>query len=291
MSAGPTAGGAAGPAENEAVAEIVKLRDRERYWCTLFAPAAKRPALLALYAFNAELTHIGAVAREPMVAQIRLQWWRDAIELAAPGMKTGNPVADALSGIIMAHDLPRDRLTGMIEARVPEISGDAPANVQDLRSSLQETEGALFGLAASILGGSGEAGTEAIASAGTAWGLTQRLRTVAAQASQRRLQLPPSYLESRGVDVTWVYAGKSSAGFLAALGDFREEANRELQRFRDLSAKLDRASWPAFLPVALVQPYLTAMAAPSFDPLQTVATLNPLRQFWRIWRAATLRTV
>ena len=277
--------------EDEAVCGLVKSRDRERYWSTLFAPGPKRPALYALYAFNAELAHIAAAAREPMVAQIRLQWWRDAIELVAPGMKTGNPVADALAATILAHNLPRDRLTGMIDAHTPGISGDSPANVQDLRSSLQETEGAVFELAALVLGDGSEAGKAAAAHAGLAYGLTQRLRTVSVQASRRRLLLPPAHLESRGTDLAWVYAGKSSAGFLAALADFRDQADRELQLFRDLSPKLDRAAWPAFLPLALVEPYLKAMAAPSFDPLQTVATLNPLRQFWRIWRAATFRSV
>jgi len=277
--------------EEEAVASLVKARDRERYWAALFAPASVRPGLLALYAFSTELQHIATAVREPMVAQIRLQWWRDAIDLAAPGMKTGNPLADALAGAILAYDLPRERLAAMAAARIPEINGDAPAGLPDLRSSLQETEGAVFELAAAILGDASEAAKEAAQRAGLAYGLTHRLRTFAVQASRRRLLLPPSYLKSRGADTDWLYAGKPSAALAAALADFREEAGRELQQFRDLRSTLDRAAWPAFLPLALVEPYLKAMAASSFEPLQTVATLNPLRQYWRIWRAAFLGAV
>ena len=291
MSEVQPAGGEDTLLENEAAAGLVKSRDLGRYWSTLFAPADKQPALLALYAFNAELAHIAAAAREPMVGQIRLQWWRDAIELAEPGMKTGNPIADALSAAIMAHDLPKARLAGMVAARIPEITGDPPASLQDMRVSLQGTEGAVFELAASILGRTSEAGKEAAKHAGLAYGLTQRLRTVPVQASRRRLLLPPSYLQGRGADVDWVYAGKASTGLAAALGDFRDEAARELQRFRELRARLDRGAWPAFLPLALVEPYLAAMAAGSFDPLQTVVTLNPLRQFWRIWWASWRRAV
>ena len=231
---------------------------------------------MALYAFNAELDHIAAAAREPMVGQIRLQWWRDAIELAEPGMKTGNPIADALSAAILAHDLPKDRLAGIIAARIPEITGDVPASLEDMRVSLLQTEGAVFELAASILGGASEAGKQAAQHAALADGLTQRLRTVPVQASRCLLLLPPSYLQSRGVDLDWVYAGKTSTGLAAALADFRAEASRELQRFRELRAGLDRGAWPAFLPLALVEPHLAAMAAGSFDPLHTVATLNPL---------------
>ena len=206
-------------------------------------------------------------------------------------MKTGNPIADALSAAIMAHDLPKDRLAGMIAARIPEVTGDPPASLQDLRVSLQETDGAVFELAMSILGCTSEAGKEAALHAGLAYGLTQRLRTVPVQASRRGLLLPPSYLQSRGADVDWVYAGKASTGLAAALADFRDEAARELQRFRELRAGLDRGAWPAFLPLALVEPYLAAMAGGSFDPLHAVVTLNPLRQFWRIWWASWRRTV
>ena len=166
MSEVQPAGGEETLLENEATAGLVKSRDRERYWSTLFAPADKQPALLALYAFSAELDHIAAAAREPMVGQIRLQWWRDAIELVEPGMKTGNPIADALSAAILAHDLPKDRLAGMIGARIPEITGDPPASVQDLRAAILETEGAVFELAASILGCTSEAGKEAAPACG-----------------------------------------------------------------------------------------------------------------------------
>lgn len=277
--------------ENETAAKAVRQRDRERYWSAVFAPAPERPALLALYALNAELSHIGIVTREPMVGQIRLQWWRDAIDLAAPGTKTGNPVADALAAAILAHGLPKDRLIGIIDARSAEIFGEPPANLNALRESLQEAEGALFELAALILGDSSEAAKKAAAHAGLAYGLTQRLRTIPIQASRRRLLLPPSYFESRGVPLPELYAGKAPDAFGAALADLRGMANRELRQFRELAPRLGAPAWLAFLPLTLVRPYLKAMAAPAFDPLQTVVTLSPIRQFWRIWRAARRRAI
>jgi 15-cis-phytoene synthase len=275
--------------ETSTAAAIVKRRNLERYWSTLFAPAAKRPALLALYAFDAELEHIVAAAREQMVAQIRLQWWRDAIELTAPGMRTGNPVADGLSEAILTLDLPKERLMGLIEARTAALSG--PAKMEDLRWALKEGDGTVFELAAWILSERGEAAKEASAHAGLAFGLTQRLRTFAIQASRSRLLLPATHLESRGVEMSWVHGGRLSAALLAALGDFRNEAELELARFREISPGIGRAAWPAFLPLAPVPLYLSAMAAPSFDPLRAIATLNPLREFFAIWRAAWRRAV
>ena len=275
----------------EATAAIVRERERDRYWSALFAPSAKRPGLLALYAVNAELDHILTSVSEPMAGQIRLQWWRDAVDLAAPGTRTGNPVADALSAAIVEHDLPKDRLIGMIDARVPAMFGDPPADEREMKASLRETEGAVFELAAAILGDRSEAAKEAAAHAGVAYGLTETLLKLPVLASRQKAVLPLSYLEGRGIDLAAIHRGEASESFGAALADLRGTASRALQKFRAKATDLDAVAWPAFLPLTLVKPYLRAMAAPDFDPLHTVVALSPLRRFWRIWRAARRKTL
>ena len=272
--------------DEEATAAVVRQRDRDRYWSTLFASGAKRPALLALYAFNAELNHILASISEPMAGQIRLQWWRDAVDFAAPGTRTGNPVADALSAAIIQYSLPKERLIGMVDARVPAMFDDPPPDDKALKVSLRETEGAVFELAAAILGDRSASAKEAAAHAGVAYGLTGTLLKLPFLASRHKAVLPSSYLESRGIDLAAIHRGETSESFRAALADLRGVASRALQRFRAKEADLDPSAWPAFLPLTLVRPYLRAMAAPDFDPLHTAVAMSPLRRFWRIWRAA-----
>ena len=277
--------------DENATAALVRQRDRDRYWSALFASRPSRPGLLALYAFNAELDHILAFVSEPMASQIRLQWWRDAVDYATPGSRTGNPVADVLSAAIIQHNLPKDRLIGMIDARVPALFGDPPLDEKALKDSLRETEGAVFELAATILGDRGASAKEAAADAGVAYGLTETLIRIPLLASRRKVFLPASYLESRGIDPAAIHRGETSESFGAALADLRGVASRALQQFRAKAAGLDASAWPAFLPLTLVKPYLRAMAAPDFDPLHTVVAISPLRRFWRIWRAARRRTL
>ncbi|HTV90379.1 MAG TPA: squalene/phytoene synthase family protein, partial [Stellaceae bacterium] len=62
------------------VAALVRRHDRDRYQTALLAPAEKREALFALYAFNYEIARVRETVREPMLGQIRLQWWREAID-------------------------------------------------------------------------------------------------------------------------------------------------------------------------------------------------------------------
>ena len=67
------------------LAASVRAADPDRYFSALFAPAALRPQLLVLYAFNAELARVAETVREPMLGAIRLEWWRETAEGAKIG--------------------------------------------------------------------------------------------------------------------------------------------------------------------------------------------------------------
>ena len=54
--------------------------DNDRFLTALFAAAAEREALFALYAFNIEIAKTRETVSEPLIGQMRLQWWRDAID-------------------------------------------------------------------------------------------------------------------------------------------------------------------------------------------------------------------
>ncbi|ADP69964.1 Squalene/phytoene synthase [Rhodomicrobium vannielii ATCC 17100] len=273
-------------ADDLSAAELVRTRDRDRYWSALFAADAARPALLALYAFNAELNHVLAVAREPLAGQIRLKWWRDAIESGATGEKTGNPVADALKAAVAAHNLPRERLLAMVDARVPELFGDSPADNAEFAGLIEDSQGALFELAAAALGDRSDTTKDAAREAGLALGVIETLRALPFSVAHGRLPLPFALLEAKGVDFEAMALGEVSPKLRAALTELRADAALALQRFRVKQANIAPHARAAFLPLALVEPYLQAMAAPNFHPLRDSVTLNPLGRFWRIWRAA-----
>lgn len=276
--------------EDQAAASLVKARDLDRYWAALFAPAPARPALLALYAFNAELARIPFIASEPMPGEIRLQWWRDALDRAAPGIKTGHPIADSFARAVMHYNFPRDRLIRMIDAYAPSLYGDLPADIPALNAYLQDTSGTIFELAALILAGRGSKRTEAAAEqAGLAFGLTHLLSTLPQQVANRRLSLPLSLLESKGVDLAGLFRGENSKSLGLALMDLRNIAHRALTGFDTIAPGVDKDIWAAFLPLAVVEPYLKAMAANSRNPLRDATRVNPMVRFVRIWRAATRR--
>lgn len=98
------------------VSAEVKRRDPARFVAALFAPEAKRRALLALYGLDAELRHVPEAAREPMIVAMRFQWWRDAV-LRLPEPSRGHPVLDELSHAIGAGALDGSSLAALVDAR------------------------------------------------------------------------------------------------------------------------------------------------------------------------------
>ena len=57
----------------------LRARDEERWFALQYARARDKRALIALYAFAAEVRRIPSSVSEPPLGEIRLQWWRDAL--------------------------------------------------------------------------------------------------------------------------------------------------------------------------------------------------------------------
>ena len=106
------------------VLDAVRKADRDRFLAALFAPEPQRRDLLALLAFDHELARTRTVTREPMMARIRLQWWREvAMEAAGSGTPRAQPIVESLSETVRRHGVSPGRLVAMVDAREEEIDG------------------------------------------------------------------------------------------------------------------------------------------------------------------------
>ena len=272
-----------------AVRTIARDGDLDRYVSVLFVPRACREHLFALYAFNVELARIGEQVNEPQLGEIRLQWWRDALDRASSGETTGHPVADAIGFAVWECKLSRPSLAGLIDARSFDVSVKIMPDTAALDDYLGKTAGALFKLTAEIGMAGGRAAEpraldQAVRAAGIAYGLTGLMRTLPVHLSRGRVDIPEDGLLRHGTSPAQLLAGEASEGLTELLADLRETARAALISARQHVAELPPAARPAFLQLALVDPYLSALQ--KVDPLHQVADINPLTRFWRLgtWR-------
>ena len=112
-------------ASHRYVLDLVREADRDRFLGALFAPEPARRDLFALLAFDLELARTRSVTREPLLARIRLEWWREAVaEAAGEGKPRAQPIVESLSEMLRRRrDLSPDGLLDLIGAREEEIDG------------------------------------------------------------------------------------------------------------------------------------------------------------------------
>jgi phytoene synthase len=127
------------------VLETVRAADRDRFLAALFAPEPARSDLLALLAFDHELARTRTVTREPMLARIRLQWWREAVaEAATSGTPRAQPIVESLSETVRRRGFAPERLEALIDAREEEIDG--PLDVVRAGDALADLELTVLGV-------------------------------------------------------------------------------------------------------------------------------------------------
>ena len=263
---------------------LVREADKDRFLATLFAPAAHRPALCALYAFNIEIARVRDLAREPMPGEIRLQWWREVVEGGRSEEASAHPVAAALLQAMQRYPLPAQLLADLIDAHSFDLYDEPMPSLIHVEAYAAKTSSALSGLAAQIL----HAGTAADAlahHAGMAYGLATLLRQFPRHAARRQLYLPLDILRRYGAQPEDIFARRATPQLRAALAEMRLHIRGHLIAANDLLATAPADVLPAFLPVALVRPWLRAMERRTYDPFAP-ADVPQWRRQWILWRAA-----
>src|SRR5262249_35757393 len=130
---------------------LVRAADKDRFLAALFAPAERRDALFALYAFNLEIARVREVVREPVAGEIRLQWWSDVIGGAGRGEVAAHPVAAALLASIARYRLPPERFKALIVARRFDLYDEPMATLAALEAYAPGGSASLVALAAQAL--------------------------------------------------------------------------------------------------------------------------------------------
>lgn len=237
---------------------IVRGRDRDRYLSCLFAPDDRRPHLLALYAFNAEILRVRDTVSEPNLGMIRLQWWRDTIAAIYAGKGApGHPVAEALALAIAAGGLPQQALIDLVTAHEFDLFHDRMPGLTELEAYMGEAYSRLIMMAAMIL--DRDAAPQASECAGLA-GVAQGIALVMGDPAHRDPFLPEGMTAAEAVG----------------------HAENRLAQAMMLRPRLPKSVLPAVLPVSLTGLYLKKLAAHPDAPL----SVSPLRRQLVLWWTA-----
>jgi NADH dehydrogenase [ubiquinone] 1 alpha subcomplex assembly factor 6 len=265
----------------------VRRWDYDRYLAGLFAPAAARERLFALYAFNHEIAKVRETVREPMLGQIRLQWWREAIAGIYEGKIRKHPVVEALAcaigGANAAANPARAGFEALIDAREFDLAGRAPASLAELEAYCAGTSSQLLWLAAEMLGARGEGTREALRPVGIAWALTGLVRAIPFHARARRQYIPADIAAATGLTEEALFSLKPSAELHCAAAELAACAERHLA---SISGRAERAARPLMLMATLARAYLHRLRRSGHEVTERPVEISPVAKIIRLWWAA-----
>jgi len=168
-------------------AQIVEKGDPLRFRTVMAAPVAARAVLFPLYAFNVEVSRAPWVTQEAMIAEMRLQWWRDALEEIAEGKpvrkhEVTTPLADILSPVQAR------RLDESVAVRRWDIYRDGFEDQAHMDAYIDQTAGHLMWTACELLGATSDM-ESVVRDLAFAAGMAAFLRAVPALADAGRIPL------------------------------------------------------------------------------------------------------
>ena len=248
------------------VGALLRHHDRDRYQTALFAPAARREALFALYAFNHEIARVRESVTTPMLGQIRLQWWREVVAASYAGDPARHhEVAEPLTAAIREYRLTRVHLDRLIDARERDLDDMPPPTLAALEDYAEASSAGLVRLALEILGVR-TAGTEAAArDIGIAYALAGLLRATGFHVRAGRSYIPRDIAADAGLDsdrdgLRVTPAWRRTVAAIAATATARLDAARRGR------AAVPRAALPALLPAIGAERALTRLRQTGWNP-------------------------
>jgi 15-cis-phytoene synthase len=266
-------------------ANLVRAHDFPRYASTLFLPGVHRRPMLAIYAFNVEISRVRDQVSQPLPGQMRLQWWTDLLAGQDHGGIEGNPVASELLWTIHTWRLPVERLAQLIIEHEFDLYNDPMPSLSALEGYANDTASTLFACCARILVRRLEAIDHVARHAGLAYGMIDVINKLPQDAARRQLFLPQQFLQQHGSSVDEVFAGKQTPQNRAAVDQLVEEANKQLNTALALLREVPVEAHPAFLPLALVRRDIKRMRRRDNDPF-VLRRMPRVRMLWALWRAS-----
>lgn len=172
-------------ADLNACADLVRRGDPDRFLAAMAAPVAARRVLFPLYAMNVEVSRAPWVTQEAIIAEMRLQWWRDALEeIATGGVVRRHEVVSPLAVILPAAQA--EALDQYVAVRSWDIYKDPFGDEAGFDRYIDHSAGSLMWAGAAALGAAEEPVVRAL---GYAAGVASWLRAVPELEARGRVPL------------------------------------------------------------------------------------------------------
>lgn len=246
--------------------ETVARLDRDRALVLKLAPEAAQDDLAILFAFNLEVARVREAVSEAGLGEIRLQWWRDALEEIAAGKPRRHPIVQGMDRVLKQHGLPRPLLDALIDARARDLDRRPFVTEAERDAYLDASNGGLLVLAGHILGAQDSASEQALRGIGLAHGLTGMMRAMPALLQMRRAVLTREAMDAAALTEEEVLSLRGNPGMQRAVRASVERAETALRAARKNARAAHPHAKPLFALAAVARHAANRLRRVAYDP-------------------------
>ncbi|MFG6281461.1 squalene/phytoene synthase family protein [Sphingomonas sp. S6] len=188
------------------------------------APPSSRDALRTLFELDDRLAGIVRTTREPMVGQMRLAWWHDALERLDTMPPPAEPLLQDVARLLLPRGVSGAAIAAMTDGWEELVVTD-PLNGDALARHADSRGGTLFALAGRLLG----AEPAVLRIAGQGWAYADLARHLTAAGLADRASSEARAALSQAFTATWP-APARAVGVLALLARLDLEGGTPLAK-------------------------------------------------------------
>lgn len=239
-------------------------------------PAKIQKSIYVLYSFFAELDGLAAQVSEPMLGEIRCQWWRDVIT----EKQAQSPLAEALITAIEQHNWPQQALLDLIDAKIFDLYADPMQNTASFEAYAGHTYSTLLQLTATAINPmAAKSFADVSGHLGVAFTVAKNLTYLKVHQSRGQIYLPTDFLKDEDV---------SNAQSLQAFANFG------LDHYSKAKQHLDNKDlFPSVLPMLRAKLILNNAINLGDDIYNKLETISPsqLSFQWQLIKANIFKKI
>lgn len=232
------------------LAADLRSENPDCYLATLFAPAAVRRSLIALYAVDNELARIQRVVNEPMAGLIRLQWWDEVIDGFERDKRVFHPVVAELKRAVAVDGLDINCLKRAIDGRRRPFEVDQPPDIVAFERYIKTVGGSIASAAAALLGITNPVSLAVAERVAVARVVLEQVSVVERADAARSLWLPLAWGNQNDGDQKVALEAETSSNRLI-IHHLAELGLSELAKGRAEQVSIKRPQLSAFFPATL----------------------------------------
>jgi phytoene synthase len=273
--------------DDKMISEHLKQSDKSRYLaCLLMADNVRLP-ISVLYAFNAEISRIRDLIREPLPGEIRLQWWREVTsDNDRKDEAVANPLADGLNRVIQTYNINRDTFDGYCRSKIFDLYDDPMPDKATYEGYCGETASMLLQWCCQVIDADrANECADASGHAGIAQSVAGHLALLPMHISRGQIYIPNEILSEFDLDRDLFLSCGDKAKCRDVIQAFVGYGRDHLEKARQAAEGLSPELKQAYIPLASVERVLNKADKMGEACFTTSAAPSAWLGQWDLWRS------